>query len=61
MNSKTTIRIPITAKFAEINGEMVMVDAEYRDIDPYVIAKLIVGHFGKPWEKQAEEARPNVS
>ena len=46
MASKEMCRIPVSATYAEINGEMVMVSAEYKDIPAEVIAKFLIEKFG---------------
>lgn len=46
MVSKEMCRIPVSATYAEINGEMVMVSAEYKDIPAEVIAKFLIEKFG---------------
>lgn len=46
MASKEICRIPVSATYAEINGEMVMVSAEYKDIPAEVIAKFLIEKFG---------------
>ena len=45
MASKEMCRIPVSATYAEINGEMVMVSAEYKDIPAEVIAKFLIEKF----------------
>lgn len=46
MASKEMCRIPVSATYEEINGEMVMVSAEYKDIPAEVIAKFLIEKFG---------------
>ena len=46
MASKEMCRIPVSATYAEINGEMVMVSAEYKDIPAEVIAKFLIEKIG---------------
>ena len=46
MASKEMCRIPVSATYAEIKGEMVMVSAEYKDIPAEVIAKFLIEEFG---------------
>jgi len=39
------ILIPVTARFRIIDGEVVMVDAEYEEVDVDVIAQLLASAF----------------
>ncbi len=43
---ETMCHIPVTATFKEINGEMVMVSAEYRDIPAAAIAQYLIEKCG---------------
>ena len=46
-------RIPISATYRIIDGEPVMISADYRDIPADLIARFLIQKFGKtPWEKE---------
>lgn len=39
-------RIPVSATYRIVNGEPVLVDAEYKDIPADVIARFLIQKFG---------------
>jgi len=41
-----TLRLPVEATYREIDGEMVMVDAEYADVPLDAICQMIFRAFG---------------
>ncbi|MCO7138147.1 hypothetical protein NIF40_11495 [[Clostridium] leptum] len=44
-------RIPISATYRIIDGEPVMISADYRDIPADLIARFLIQKFGKtPWK-----------
>ena len=45
-DNDTMCRIPVRATMKKINGEYVMVDAEYRDIPADAIARFLIEKFG---------------
>lgn len=46
-------RIPISATYRIIDGEPVMISADYRDIPADLIARFLIQKFGKtPWKKE---------
>ena len=50
-NEKAMCRIPITAKMQRVNGEMVMVSAEWADIPADAIARFLIEKFGLDAER----------
>jgi len=44
--NKNICRVPVSATMQKINGEYVMVDAEYADIPAEKIAAFLVDRFG---------------
>lgn len=46
--------VPISATYRIIDGEPVLISAEYADIPADVIARLLLRHFGKTIDKGAE-------
>ena len=44
-------RIPITAKMQRVNGEMVMVSAEWADVPADLIARFLIEKFGLDAER----------
>lgn len=43
--------VPISATYRIIDGEPVLISAEYADIPADVIARLLLRHFGKTIDK----------
>lgn len=46
MKNEEMCRIPVIATMRKINGEYVMVDAEYADIPASAIAEFLIRKFG---------------
>lgn len=44
--TEETIRLPVTAHFQKIDGDMVLVNAEYADVPIKSITDLIANAFG---------------
>lgn len=46
-------RIPIRATYRIVDGEPVLISADYRDIPADLIARFLIQKFGKtPWKKE---------
>lgn len=50
-NEKAMCRIPVKAKMQRVNGEMVMVSAEWADISADAIARFLIEKFGLDAER----------
>lgn len=46
MEKDNMCRIPVSATYRIVNGEPVLVDAEYKDIPADVIARFLIQKFG---------------
>ena len=51
----TMLHIPVSATYRIINGQAVMIDADYRDVPADTIARLLLKGFGLPAIEEKEE------